>query len=206
MSHLPRRLPATIASLVTVVLLAVTGCSKDKAEKSGPPKAQPKESAPAEPPAPGAVQFTVTGVDPNATAPPDEATVAAVKKTLDGWIATAVVGPLRSGAAAGDLAPLFTAPALERLSDPVVRATLVDEGLPAATKSVDAEVANVALASAAGDAGVAVIAARFELKLRAVGDDSDIDVIHSGDMILVPDADAWKIDAFSVHTTRDSRQ
>lgn len=205
MSQVPRRLPATIAVLLTVAVVAVTGCSKDEAEKSAPKKPAEKP-APTEAPAPGAVQFTVTGVDPNATAPPDEATVAAVKKTLDDWIASAVVGPLRSGAPAGDLSPLFTAPALERLSDPAVRATLVDEGLPAATKSVDAEVANVSLASAAGESGVAVIAARLELKVRAVGDDSDIDVVHYGDVILVPDADAWKIDAFSVHTTRDSRQ
>lgn len=202
MSHFPRRLPATIAVLLIVALVAVTGCSKDKAEES--PKEPAEESAP--PPAPGAVVFTVTGVDPNNTTPPDEATIAAVKKTLEGWVATAVVEPLRSGAPAGDLSPVFTAPALERLGDPAVRATLVDESLPAATKSVDAEVANVALASAAGEAGVAVIAARFELKVRAVGDDSDIDVVRTGDFILVPEADTWKIDSFTVHTTRDSRQ
>lgn len=205
MSHFPRRRPATIAVLLAVALVAVTGCSKDKAEEPAPKK-QPKESAPEAPAPPNAVQFTVTGVDANGTTPPDDATIAAVKQTLDGWVATAVVGPLRSGSPAGDLSALFTGPALERLADPAVRGTLVDEGLPAADKSVDAEVANVALASAAGDAGVAVLAARFELKLRAVGKDSDLDVIHWGDMMLVPDAGGWKIDAFSVHTTRDSRE
>lgn len=203
MSHFPRRRRATIVVVVAVALLAITGCSKDKEEAEKSPEKPAEEGTPA---APGTVELTVTGVDANATTPPDEATVAAVKKTLDGWIAIAVVAPLRSGDPAGDLSPFFTAPALERLGDPAVRATLVDEGLPAATKSVEAEVANVALASAAGESGVAVIAARLELKIHAVGDDSDIDVVHSGDLILVPDADAWKIDSFSVRTARDSRE
>lgn len=203
MLHFPRRRPATIAVLLAIAVLAVNGCSKDKDKPEKSPDKPAEEGAPSKP---AVVQFTVTGVDANATTPPDEATIAAVKKTLDGWAATAVVEPLRSGDPAGDLSPFFTAPALERLGDPAVRATLVDEGLPAATKSVEAEVANVSLASAAGESGVAVIAARFELKVHAVGDDSDIDVVHSGDLMLVPDADAWKIDSFSVRTARDSRE
>jgi hypothetical protein len=124
---------------------------------------------------------------------------------MDAWLATAVVGPMHTAQPAPDLSPLFTQAALERLADPAVRATLVDEGLPAA-KTITAETASLLLSSVAGpDEVVAVIGARIDLKVHTVGATHDVDVVHQGELVLVPDGTSWKIDSFAVHTSRDSR-
>ena len=199
-----------VAALALVALLAA-GCSKDDDEKGkGDATATKKPAATTTTTAPGTpptLQFTVTEVNDNGTRPPDEATVAAVKKTLDTWLAAAVVGPLHSGQPAGDLSALFTPPALERLADPATRATLVDEGLPPATTSISAEVANLLLSSVAGaDEILAVIGARIDLKVHAVGPTLDVDVVHQGELVLTPEPDgSWKIESFALHTARDSR-
>lgn len=199
---LPTRLTAT---LLVALALTAAGCSKG-GEKGAPPKPRTTTTTQAAAAAP-TLAFTVTQTDDNGTKTPDEATVAAVKKTLDGWLAGAVVAPLHSGQPAPDLAALFTPAALERLTDPATRATLVDEGLPPATKAITAEVANLLLSSVAGpDEVIALIGARIDLKVHAVGPTVDADVVHQGELVLVPDPDgSWKIDSFAIHTARDTR-
>jgi hypothetical protein len=201
----PRRLLAT--ALVAAVAVTGAACSKKKDDGAAPKPGKATTTTAAAAAAP-TVSLTVTGVDANGTKAPDDATVAAVKKTLDGWIAAAVVGPLHTGQPAGDLAPYFTAAALDRLgADPAVRATLVDEGLPPATKALTADTANVALFSVAGpDEVVAVVAAQVDLKLHAVGPTHDVDVSHYGEVVLVQDdGGVWKIDSFALQSPKDSR-
>ncbi len=204
---LASRLPALALALALVV--AAPGCSKKPAgddRANAPAPATASTAAPAAAVAPK-ITLNVTGLDANATAGPDEATVAAVRLALDTWLATAVVAPLHSGQPAGDLSPIFTPAALERLGDPAVRRTLVDEGLPAASTSITSEQADVALFSVAGpDAAVGVIAAQLALRLRAVGPTLDVDISHVGELVLVPEPDgSWRIDAFALDTARDSR-
>lgn len=204
--HLRRFLLLFLAVVATVA----PACSKsDDADKAAPKRSAGETAsttAPPAPPGPPALALNVSGVEANGTASPDEATVAGVKRTLDGWLAAAVVGPLHSGAPAADLAPYFTDAALERLADPAVRASLVDEGLPPATKAITPEVANVLLSAVAGADGiVGVVVGRLDLKLRATGANSDVDVVHQGDLVLVFDNEAWRIDSFQMHTARDSR-
>jgi hypothetical protein len=204
-SSQPPRLPRHLlraAVVAGVIVAGSTGCDK-KDDRAAPSKTTSSTTASG---SGAAIVLTVTGIETNGTTAPDDATVAAVKKALDGWVAMAVVNPLRTGEPAGDLSSLFSPPALERLSDPAVRAALVDEGLPPATKSIKPEVATVALSSVAAPEGaVAVFAARVDLKVRAVGRTSDVDVVHQGDLVLLADGDAWKIDSFAMHTSRDSR-
>jgi hypothetical protein len=204
----PRSRPFALV-LVALVLAGGTvlggACSKDKAD--APARSTTTSTSATDPPGPPTIGVTVTGVDPNGTAPPDEATVAAVKATLDSWLAVAVVGPLFTGQPAGDLSGVFTPAALERLAtDPAARPSFVDEGLEPATTAITAERANVALASVAGpDEVVAVIAAQLDIQLRAQGPTMDVDVNHHGEVVLVHDGGTWKIDAFSVTAARDSR-
>ena len=202
---MPRRL---LAPLLLAALLLGSACSKDEdPERAAPPTTTtaPTTTAPAGPPT---LQLTVNGLDPNGTKAPDDATVDAVRATLERWLATAVVGPLYSGQPAGDLSAVFTPAALERLAaDPAARATLVDEGLPPATTEISAERAGITLTSVAGpDEVVALIAAQLDVKLRAVGPTMDVDVNHYGEVVLVQEPDGWKIDSFAVETARDSRQ
>jgi hypothetical protein len=204
---LPRRPLATVLALLLTVG-AAGACSKKKDDgDASSPRRTTTTAAAAAPAGPPTVAVTITGVDANGTRTPDDATVAAVKATLDRWIATAVVAPLHSGQPAGDLSALFTAAALERMAaEPAVRATLVDEGLPPATKGLSAERATAALFSVAGpDEVVAVIAAQVDIKLRSVGAGHDVDVSHYGELVLVQDGDTWKIDAVSLQSPKDSR-
>lgn len=203
-----RPLALVLAGLALVAGPALGACSKDKAREPAA-RATTTSSTSTVLPGPPAIGVTVTGVDPNGTKPPDDATIAAVKATLDLWLASAVVGPLFTGQPAGDLSGVFTAAALERLaSDPAARPSLVDDGLglPPASTAITAERANVALASVAGpDEVVAVIAAQLDILLRAQGPTLDVDVNHFGEVVLVLDGETWKIDAFAVTAARDSR-
>lgn len=196
-----------LAALALAGGTVLGGCSKDKEEPTT--RSTTTSTTTTAPPGPPTIGVTVTGVDANGTKTPDEATVAAVKATLDSWLASAVVGPLFTGQPAGDLSGVFTAAALERLAaDPAARPSLVDDGLglPPATTAITAERANVALSSVAGpDEVVAVVAAQLDIQLRAQGPELDVDVNHHGEVVLVQDGETWKIDAFSVTAARDSR-
>ena len=195
----PRRLVAAVAALT----VAAGACSKG--EKRADPVAPGTTSATSTTAAP-VLEFAISGVEANGTKAPDEVTVAAVKASIDRWLASAVVAPLHSGQLAGDLAPVFTPAALERLGDPAVRASLVDEGMPPASKEITAVTATAALSSVAGpDDVLAVVAAHLDLRLRAVGPSMDVEVVHVGQVVLVPEGDGWKIESFAMHTTRDSR-
>src|SRR4051812_31911568 len=108
--------PASLRTRLAVLglaALAVSGaCSNDKdTDAAARPKPTTTTSAAAAAPT---LQFVLTETNDNGTKTPDEATVAAIEKTLDGWVANGVVAPLHSGAPAPDLAPYFTAAALER--------------------------------------------------------------------------------------------
>ncbi len=195
-----------VALTLAVALLGGAGaCSKKKAEDAG--AARPATTTTATVPvAPPTIPLTVTGVDAYGTKAPDDATVAAVKATLDAWLAAAVVAPLHSGQPAGDLSAVFTPAALEQLADPATRATLVDEGLPPATKGITAERVTAGLFSVAGaDEVTGVVAAQVDVKLRAVGDTMDVDIVHFGEVVLVPEGDTWKIDSFALDAGKDSR-
>lgn len=199
----PRRLLP--AALVAGLALGAA-CSKDKA---GPDVAAPGAPATTAAPVPkGApvLSFTITAVDSNGTQSPDDATVAAVKGALDRWAAVAVVTPLYTGQPAPDLSGVFAAPVLERLADPAVRAVLVDESLPPATKEITAETVNATLSTVATPEGaVVLVAAHLDFKVHAVGPSVDIDIAHLGEFVLVREGDVWKIESFAMQAIRNSR-
>lgn len=196
--------PVVLVVAAVVALAGLAACSKDDDEKASSPSKSTTSTALAAPPT---IEVTISGVEPNGTQPPDEATLVAITSSLEAWLATAVVGPLFTGQPAGDLASIFTAAALERLgTDPAARSTLVVEGLPPASRSIEAERANVALSTVAGpDGAIAVVTASLDILLHAVGPTLDVEVNHYGDLVLVQEADMWKIDAFEVTARQDSR-
>jgi hypothetical protein len=199
------RRPIAAALAATVATVGLAACSKNDDDDGRAASTTTSSTALAAPPS---IAIQITGVDPNGTQAPDEATVAGVKAALDAWLSAAVVAPLFSGQPAGDLSAAFTPAALERIAaDPAARSTLVTEGLPPASSSITAERASAALSSVAGPDGVvAVVGASLDVLLRATGPTVDVDVNHFGEVVLVPDdAGAWKIDAFSVTTKQDSR-
>jgi hypothetical protein len=191
--------------------VALCGCSKgptkSTASRKPKPRATTSTGAGATTDAPGPLHFNIEGMDANGTKPPSDEVIASVRKTLDGYLAQAVVAPLKSGQPAGDLSTLFTADALAQLGDPSTRATLVDEGLPAASTSISATNAHATLASIAGpDEVTALMGARIDLTIHAVGPRVNINIVRQGEIVLtlVPDANSWRIDSFGVRTERNS--
>ena len=192
-----RRITAALAVVFLLVLPACTGKSGDD---KGP------ASATTQPGGKPTLTWTVEGVEANGTQAPSDATMTAVKTTLDEYLAVAVVGPLHSGAPAGDLTSVLAPAAVERVAaDPAARATLVDEGMPAATESIAAEVANATMSSVAGPDGVtALVAARLDLRVRAIGPLIDVKIARTGEVVLAPEGDKWMIESFALRTQRDT--
>lgn len=153
-----------------------------------------------------ALSFSVSGVDVQSVAEPapplPDDVRTEVMATLDGYLNRAMVGPLRSGGPADDLAPLFTADAGARATGPD-RATMVDEGLPRAD-GVQALASTARLGALAPSAEeIAVVTATIELRLQTTGGDP-VTIVRTGDLVLVPEDDAWKIEGYDVTATRDS--
>ncbi len=192
-----RAVPRPVVVLALVFLAATFGACSGEDKTAPLPPTEP-------PPAPIAWDVTVGDVHavrPPAPGLPDDVR-AKVTAMLGRYLADAVVGPLRSGQPAADLGPVFTAAALARLNGPD-RAALVDEGLPRAAR-LRSEATTARLGALAGaDQAVTVVTAAVTLRLHTGGAES-VAIVRTGDLVLVPDGDAWKVDGYDIRTTRDS--
>jgi hypothetical protein len=100
----------------------------------------------------------------------------AVLKTLNAYVQQASIAPLATGQAAQGLDKLFSASAIQRLSDATKqdRSTVTDEGLAPATTTLTIDEAKVGLTGLADEAGtVGSVAAKLSLKLSVVSDSAD---------------------------------
>jgi hypothetical protein len=154
----------------------------------------------------GSPAFSVSGTEVQAVAQPPppfpDDVRTKVTAVLDRYLQEAVVSPLRSGQRAGDLAPVFTAAALPRLEGPD-RAALVDEGLPKAG-DLRADAATARLGALTGsDNAVVAVTATVDVRMQTGGSDP-VTISRTGDLVLVPDGDGWKIDGYDLRTARDS--
>lgn len=196
---MPRRSTAAALLLALIFTVFAPGCTKtDGGARAGSSEHQS---------APPLLSWTVDGVENNGTQPPGEDVIASVKTTLDAYLAHAVATPLYTGRPAGDLRAVFSAAALDRLAaDPAARLTLVDEGLPPATRAITAEVLRASLSTVAGgDGATGLVAARLDLKLRAAGPLLDVDIVRQGEVVLSPEPEGWRIDSFLLRAERNSR-
>ncbi len=128
-----------------------------------------------------------------------------VLTTLDRYIEAGVLVPLRSGGPAGDLGPLFTAGAAARVTSPGPdRSAFIDEGLPPA-KNIRSDVAAATLTGLAGSDGkMSVVSARLDLRLRAEVDGAPLVIARTGELVLRPEGDTWRIDGYDIHVSRDT--
>lgn len=197
-----RRRPIVLAAALLALLALSPGCasrvsSAYRSHLPGPALAN------------GDIAISGAGYDLQAAGPlaPGVADGAwkAVLTTLNRYLEAGVLGPLRSGGPAADLGPLFTAGAAARVtSTGSDRATFVDEGLPPA-KDIRSDVVVAALTGLAGpDGTMSVVSARLDLRLRAEVDGEPVTIARAGDVVLRPDGDAWKIDGYDLHVSRDT--
>lgn len=154
---------------------------------------------------PQVVHFTVTGIDANGTAPPDQLVIDAVVAQLDGWALRGIVAPLRAGGGpTPDAAELFTAAGHASLAGPDGASVFI-AGVPASRVTITA--ATATLHSVAGpDAGTAVVVATVDLQLVAEGSGHRVTVVRQGEFALVPEADGvWRIDGWKLHAVEESQ-
>jgi hypothetical protein len=132
-----------------------------------------------------------------------DAAWAGVLDTLNGYLEAAVLNPMRSGGPSGDLTPFFTqqAAALVTVVGPE-RAAFIDEGLPALS-DVRKETAVAELTALAGADGVmSVVAAGLNLHLVGHVNGAPVEVVRTGELVLVPERGSWRIDAFELKVVR----
>jgi hypothetical protein len=153
-----------------------------------------------------AIAFTGAGFDMeaagNVSRATSDATWAGVLDTLNRYLDAGVLTPLRSGGPAGDLTPLFTSPAVDRVMRGPDRAAVIDENLPP-TDDVRADAAVATLTALAGSDGVvSVVSASVDLRLTGQAAGAPVTVSRSGDLVLLPDGGTWKIDAYDIRASR----
>lgn len=159
------------------------------------------------PPPPEAIVITGAGFDLHtagrvSTAAFD-ATWAGVLDTLNRYLESAVLTPLRTGGPAGDLAPLFTGPAAAKVTTATPdRSAFIDEGLPPLSDvRKDSAVAQLT-ALAGSDGAVSVATAVLDLRLTGHVAGAPVKVVRTGELVLVPEGGRWRIDAYELKVVR----
>lgn len=195
------------AALGATLAVMLGACTSSDSPDAAPDSSSTVPTAPTTTTAPGLTAFVLGGgqvqaPDPAVTTLPPEV-VAGVQAALDRYLTDAVLAPLGSGQPAGDLTPLFTPNALSRMGG-TDRATLVDEDLPPA-EAVRVRAASAELSGlAGGDGQVAVVVARIDLQVASEVQGSPVTIHRFGELALVPDGGAWKIDTYDLTVARDT--
>jgi hypothetical protein len=126
-----------------------------------------------------------------------------VLATLNRYLDSAVITPMRSGRAAGDLSTIFTASAAQRLSG-ADRATLVEDVEPGAGRNGRVDEASARLTGLLDSGGsILTVAAKVDVVLRTGPSGAETRVARSGELVLVPDGGAWRIDGYDLRVTRE---
>lgn len=188
-------------------LLLAAGCSRTSAAAPGttttPPYTIPVVSLPPAPP----IAFTGDAFALHTAGPPTgasyDATWFAVLETLNRYLEAAVLTPLRTGGPAGDLTPLFNPPALARVvPGGVDRFAFIDENLPPVS-DLRSERAVAGLTALAGQDGkISVVTAGLDLHLVGHVAGAPISVVRTGEVVLMPEGNTWRIDAYDIKVVR----
>lgn len=194
------------AAVLAVALVALGGCSDGDGGRAGPQGG----GATTSPPTAGArFAFTLVAADVQAMAPqappfPEEVK-GAVTSSLDTWLGNGVVTPLRSGKPPAGLEGAFTARALARLAAPGAdRAALLEEGAPLSGEVTQDRAGARLTALTAPGGEVAVVTAQIDVAHTVRAGGQAVAVVRAGEVVLVPDGGAWRIDAYDVRTSRDT--
>ena len=129
-----------------------------------------------------------------------------VTNTLESYVNEVVLPSLRVGGETADLRPFFSAAAGARAASAPDRAAFVDEDLPPAARvRPTGTYPSVALVGLVGPKGqLEVVTAQFRLTLEATGLGAPLTIDRRGDLALVRDGAAWRIDSYAVTVTRDT--
>lgn len=158
-------------------------------------------------PPPPTIAFTGDAFVLHTAGPPTgasyDATWFGVLDTLNRYLDAAVLTPLRTGGPAGDLSPLFNPPALARVvPGGPDRFAFIDENLPPVS-DLRSERAVAGLTALAGQDGkVSVVTAGLDLHLVGHVAGAPVSVVRTGEVVLMPEGNTWRIDAYDIQVTR----
>ena len=194
-------------------LLLAAGCSRtSSAAFTAQTTIPPPTTVPVLPlPPPPPIAFTGDAFDLHTAGPPTNASYDAtwfgVLETLNRYLETAVVTPLRTGGPAGDLTPLFNRPALERVAPGGPdRFAFIDENLPPIS-DLRSERSVAGLTALAGrDGKVSVVTAGLDLRLIGHIAGTPVTVVRTGELVLMPEGTTWRIDAYDIQVVRTVAQ
>ena len=194
--------------LLVVGLLLAAGCGRPSSAAFTTQTTTgtvPLPVLPLPPPAP--IVITGDAYDLHTAGPVSTATFnatwAGVLDTLNRYLEAAVLTPLRTGGPAGDLTPLFNPPALERVvPGGADRFAFIDENLPPLS-DLRSERAVAGLTALAGkDGTVSVVTAGLELRLIGHVAGAPVTVVRTGELVLMPEGNTWRIDAYDIRVVR----
>ncbi|HEX2063648.1 MAG TPA: hypothetical protein VHE80_04415 [Acidimicrobiales bacterium] len=144
--------------------------------------------------------FTVIGADVHAIgayAPFPPELQRSVLATVNAYLTAGVVQPLQDDKPPAGVEAAFTPVAATRLAGPD-RAALVEDGA-FARGDLRQERANVRFTAMRGPSGdIVVVTAQLDIALVVETSVGDVAAVRAGEMVLVPDGDGWRIDAFDV--------
>lgn len=191
-------------------LVLLAACSRPPSHAFTTQRSTTPESTTTIAPAPDQpIAITGRGFELLAVAPvgqaASDAAWAGVLDTLNRYLQSAVLTPLRSGAPAGDLSPFFTTLVAGRVvAGGPDRAAFIDEAVaPVPATDVRSEAAVATLTALAGDDGVmSVVSADLELRLTGRVDGVPLTVLRTGELVLLPEGGIWRIDAWDLKVTR----
>lgn len=200
--------------LLVVGLLLAAGCGRSaspayRAQTTLPQVPTSAFVLPPSPPPP--IVFTGDAYNLHTASPVATATFhatwAGVLDTLNKYLEAAILTPLRTGGPAGDLTPLFNRPALERVvAGGIDRFAFIDENLPPVS-DLRSERAVAGLTGLAGkDGTVSVVTAGLELRLIGHVAGAPVTVVRTGELVLMPERGAWRIDAYDIKVVRTLAQ
>jgi hypothetical protein len=201
-----------VAASVVGLLGLVAGCSGGGDDDAGAPprKTSTSTTATTEPAEPvEEVPFEVIGVDTvvatggnreGVKLPKD--TQSAIVGTIERYVQRATTDPLLRGGKAAALDDLFSDASRAAALGPD-RAKLVDEGLPAVALRASSRGKLRLVALVAPDGSITLASARINLKVY--GDTIDgrrVDVLRVGELALVDQGGAWRIESYAMNVDR----
>jgi hypothetical protein len=197
MNSARRSLRAPIALLCAALAVSLVACSgggdDKKAVKAPAPAGSTLELAA------GPVSVDAAG-PPGALADADrDAIIAALRK----YVVAATIKPMH-GKPVGDLAPLFTPTVAAALAAPGPnRATVIDEGMPKATKLVKAVAPAVPLVALSDQTGaINLVGASLVLDVTTQAKGGPVQVQRHGELVFERNANTWKIASYKLTVNR----
>jgi hypothetical protein len=182
-----------LLGLLSAVLVGCSGGGDDAAPTSG---AKAPEGSTLDLVA-GDVRVEATG-NPGVLADTDKN---AIVNTVRRYVIAATIDPMH-GRPIGDLAPLFTAPAVAALAG-LDRVAALDEGIPKATSTVKVTSAPMLLTALSDPTGaINMVGTSLYLDARTTAEDGPVRVKRSGELILTRDSGTWKIASFQLSADR----